>query len=408
MDIKKQLEIINRGTAEIISEKELIEKLKKSQETNQPLKVKAGFDPSAPDIHLGHAVLLRKLRDFQDAGHIVYFLIGDFTGRIGDPTGQSATRKQLTKQEVMENAKTYQRQVFKILDKEKTKIVFNSQWFDKMSFLDVLKLTSHSTVAQMLARADFKERFEKGIDISLVEFMYPLLQAYDSVVLEADVEVGGIDQKFNLLKGRQLQGDYGLKQQIVVMMPLLVGTDGQNKMSKSLGNYIGIEESARDIFGKLMSINDEIMFLYYQLLTDMPQEQIEGFKSAVKDNSAHPKELKLNLASLIVEYYYGKEIAKNEKEEFDSVFKNKNLPKELPLLEVSQDKLKDGKICIVQLIIDAGFEASKTKIKKLIQQGAVTIDGRKVDDINLQIKIDASGVILKIGKKGFVKVVALC
>ncbi|MDO9592508.1 MAG: tyrosine--tRNA ligase, partial [Erysipelotrichaceae bacterium] len=278
MDPKKQLELIRRGAVEIISEKALLDELHKSQKENKPLKIKAGFDPSAPDIHLGHTVLLKKLRDFQDAGHIVYFLIGDFTGRIGDPTGQSVIRKQLTKAEVMENAKTYEKQVFKVLDKEKTKVVFNSQWFDKMSPADILKLTSHSTVAQMLVRDDVSKRYKDQKPISMIEFMYPLLQGYDSVVLEADIELGGTDQKFNLLMGRDLQIAYGQVPQVVITMPLLVGTDGVSKMSKSLNNYISINDSVKDIFGKIMSISDTTMFNYYELLTNISLDEIQKMK----------------------------------------------------------------------------------------------------------------------------------
>ena len=404
MDIKKQLELIKRGAVEIISEKELVDKLHKSQKENKPLKIKAGFDPSAPDIHLGHTVLLKKLRDFQDAGHIVYFLIGDFTGRIGDPTGQSAIRKQLTKAEVIENAKTYEKQVFKILDKEKTKVVFNSQWFDRMSLMDILKLTCHSTVAQMLARADFKERFEKNTDISMLEFMYPLLQGYDSVVLEADVEIGGTDQKFNLLKGRELQKDYNQSEQVVLMMPLLVGTDGVNKMSKSLGSYIGINEPAKDIFGKIMSIPDATMFNYYELLTNVPLDEIEDMKKEASAGKANPKDFKLKLAGFMVEQYYNKEEAKKAKSEFESIFKDKGIPKDIPVYEVPAGKLKDGKIWIVELMELAGLAKTRSEARRLIDQGGVTIDGEKVSDKDLQVSVGIKELIIKAGKRQFAKV----
>ena len=405
MDVKKQLELIKRGAVEIILEKDLLDKLHKSQKENKPLVVKAGFDPTAPDIHLGHTVLLKKLRDFQDAGHKVCFLIGDFTGRIGDPSGQSAVRPQLTKQIVMENAKTYEKQVFKILDKEKTQIVFNSQWFDKMSSADMLKLTSHSTVAQMLVRDDFFKRYKEQKPISMIEFMYPLLQGYDSVVLEADIELGGTDQKFNLLVGRDLQIAYGQSPQVVITMPLLVGTDGINKMSKSLGNYIGINDPARDIFGKVMSISDAAMFTYYELLTNVPLGEIENMKKVAKEGRANPKDFKLKLAGLMVEQYYNKEEAKNAKEEFEAVFKDKGVPKDMPVYEVPAGKLKDGKIWVVELMELAGMVKTRGEARRLIKQGAVEINNEKVKDTNFQAMIGKAELIIKAGKRQFAKVI---
>jgi len=404
MEIKKQLELIKRGAVEIISEKDLLDKLHKSQKENKPLKIKAGFDPSAPDIHLGHTVLLKKLRDFQDAGHTVYFLIGDFTGRIGDPTGQSAMRKQLTKAEVMENAKTYEKQVFKVLDKEKTKVVFNSQWFDKMSPADMLKLTSHSTVAQMLVRDDFSKRYKEQKPISMIEFMYPLLQGYDSVVLEADIELGGTDQKFNLLVGRDLQIAYGQSPQVVITMPLLVGTDGINKMSKSLGNYVGINELAKDIFGKIMSISDDTMYLYYELLTNVPLDEIGAMKNEAKEGKANPKDFKLRLAGLMVEQYYNKEEAKKAKEEFESIFKDRGAPKDMPVIEISANKLKDGKIWIVELMELAGLIKTRGEARRLIEQGGVEISNKKIKDINFQVTVTKEELIIKAGKRQFAKV----
>src|SRR3989338_7572432 len=289
--IKEQLTFIKRGVVEIIPEEELKDKIKKSLSEKKPLVIKAGFDPSAPDLHLGHTVLLRKLKHFQDLGHRLIFLIGDFTGMIGDPTGRSEARKRLTEKEIIENAKTYKKQVFKILDEKKTEVVFNSAWLAKMSLKDTLELMAHSTVSQVLVRADFNERYKSGKDISFLEFMYPLLQAYDSVELKADVELGGSDQKFNLLMGRELQKDFGQEPQIVLMMPLLLGLDGVNKMSKSFGNHIGIDESPEQIFGKVMSVSDTLMFQYYELLTD---ENLDGVKKM------HPMEAKKNLAEIIV------------------------------------------------------------------------------------------------------------
>jgi len=404
MDIKKQLELIKRGAVEIISEKDLLDRLHKSHKENKPLKIKAGFDPSAPDIHLGHTVLLKKLRDFQDAGHIVYFLIGDFTGRIGDPTGQSVVRKQLTKIEVMENAKTYEKQVFKILDREKTKVVFNSQWFDKMTPADLLKLTSHSTVAQMLVRDDFSKRYKEQKPISMIEFMYPLLQGYDSVVLEADIELGGTDQKFNLLVGRDLQIAYGQNPQAVITMPLLVGTDGVNKMSKSLGNYIGINEPAKDIFGKVMSIGDATMFTYYELLTNVPLADIEKMKKEAKEGKANPKDFKLKLAEIMVEQYYNKEEAKRAEEEFEAVFKDKGIPKDMPVIEIAAGKLKDGKIWIVELMELAHLAKTRSDARRLIEQGGVEINNEKIKDTNLQVAITRKELVIKAGKRQFIKV----
>lgn len=405
MDVKKQLEIIKRGAVEIISEKELADKLHKAQVEKRPLNIKAGFDPSAPDIHVGHTVLLRKLRDFQDAGHTVYFLIGDFTGRIGDPSGQSVMRRQLTKAEVMENAKTYEKQIFKILDKDKTKIVFNSQWFDRMSLADIVKLASHSTVAQMLARADFKERFEKNIDISILEFMYPLLQAYDSVMLKADVEIGGTDQKFNLLKGRELQKDYGQDQQVVIMMPLLVGTDGVEKMSKSLGNYIGINEPAKDIFGKIMSVNDETMFVYYELLTDVALDKIQNMKKEAREDRVNPKNLKLNLAAIITEQYHGKDASEKAKEEFESVFKDKGLPKDIKEFKISADIIANEKVWVIDLMKASGLVKTGSEARRLIEQGGVTVNGEKISDVDLKLSVNTiDGTIIKAGKRQFIKV----
>ena len=311
MDIEKQLELIKRGAAEIISEEELRRKLLKSQRDKKPLSVKAGFDPTAPDIHLGHVVLLRKLRLLQDLGHRVIFLIGDFTARIGDPSGRSEKRKQLSPEEAAENAATYKKQVSKVLVPEKLNIAFNSAWFGKMPVEDVLKLTTHATVSQMMARADFKKRLSRKEDISLLEFMYPLLQGYDSVVLEADIELGGTDQIFNLLVGRDMQKDFGREQQVVITMPLLEGTDGAQKMSKSSHNYIGVNEPAQDIFGKLMSISDELMLKYYELLTD---EDLGAVKKM------HPRDAKLKLAGLLAAQFHSAAAAKKSEEEFDADF----------------------------------------------------------------------------------------
>jgi len=387
-DISKQLEIIKRGAVEIISEAELKKKLQKSIQEKRPLNIKAGFDPTAPDIHLGHVVLLKKLRQFQDLGHKVYFLIGDFTAQIGDPSGKSALRKQLSKEEVVNNAATYKKQVSKVLDMDKVEVVFNSSWFEKMSVVDILKLTTHATVSQMLAREDFKKRLNKKEDISLLEFMYPLLQGYDSVKLEADIELGGTDQIFNLLVGRDFQNDFGQEQQVVITMPLLEGTDGIQKMSKSYGNYIGINESAQEIFGKIMSISDEMMFKYYTLLTDEDLSEVKKL---------HPKEAKLRLAENIAGQFHSKDETLKAREEFERVFSNKELPEDMP-----EFKLGRGPESIIDILTNSGLVSTKNEARRLIAQGGVTFNEEKID--NPDTKIDAGGVI-KIGKRRYIKLI---
>jgi tyrosyl-tRNA synthetase len=387
MDIKNQLEIIKRGTAEIISEGELKKKLEESIKQKKPLKVKAGFDPTAPDIHLGHTVLLRKLRQFQDLGHEVFFLIGDFTARIGDPSGRTEARKQLSKEEVFSNAATYKKQVSKILDTDKIKIVFNSEWFDKMSILDVLKLTTHATVAQMLARADFKKRLSKGEDISLIEFMYPILQGYDSVKLEADVELGGTDQIFNLLVGRDIQKDFGQSEQVVITMPLLEGTDGVQKMSKSYANYIGINEAPNEMFGKIMSISDTLMMKYYELLTDEDLKLVKNM---------HPKEAKAKLAEEIVKQYHSKEDGRNARLEFERVFSQKELPRDTQVYKT------DGRKTIIAILLDSGLVKSGNEARRLLKQGAVSFNYLKVEKDDF---IAGNAGVLKVGARRFLKIV---
>ena len=387
MDIEKQLEIIKRGAVEIISEDELRKKLDQSIKSRRPLKIKAGFDPTAPDLHLGHTVLLRKLRQFQDLGHEVYFLIGDFTGQIGDPSGRSEIRKQLTKQEVAKNAQTYKKQVGKILDMRKLKVVFNSKWFERMSGVDIFKLTTHSSVSRMLDRDDFKKRFNAGENISILEFLYPLMQGYDSVMLEADVEIGGTDQIFNLLVGREFQKDFNQPQQVVLTMPLLEGTDGIQKMSKSYGNYIGINESAKEMFGKIMSISDELMLKYYELLTD---------EDLVKAKQLHPKEAKVNLAKIIISQYHSTQAADKEAEEFTRVFSQKEVPQEMPKFKT------DGKKTILVILTESNLVGSGNEARRLIRQGAVSFNNEKVekDDFVPQV----SG-ILKAGSRRFLKII---
>ncbi|MCK9603524.1 MAG: tyrosine--tRNA ligase [Candidatus Omnitrophica bacterium] len=386
-DIDKQLQIIKRGAVEIISERELKAKLEESIKTKKPLVVKAGFDPTAPDIHLGHTVLLRKLRQFQELGHKVIFLIGDFTARIGDPTGRSEIRKQLAREEVLANAATYKKQISKVLDVDKIQVVFNSEWFEKMSVLDILKLTTHATVSQMLARADFKKRLSKNEDISLLEFMYPLLQGFDSVKLEADIELGGTDQIFNLLVGRQIQKDFGQREQVVITMPLLEGTDGVQKMSKSYGNYIGINDSPDEMFGKVMSISDTLMFKYYELLTDVDLAQVKAM---------HPKEAKLKLAEEIASQYHSKEIAVKARIEFDRVFGKKELPLDMP------EYKPDGKEQVITVLLNSGLVKSGNEARRLVKQGGVFFDDIKVDKEDFTF--GQSG-ILRVGARRFLKII---
>ncbi|MBF0521492.1 MAG: tyrosine--tRNA ligase [Candidatus Omnitrophica bacterium] len=388
MDIKTLIQKISRGTVEVINPELLEKKLTRSLKDRKPLCIKAGFDPTAPDIHLGHVVLLRKLRQFQDLGHVVYFLIGDFTAQIGDPTGRDQTRPKLDQKKIQENAKTYKSQVFKILDPKKTKVVFNSHWLSKLSAQDILSLASCSTVAQTLARADFKKRWEEQKEITLLEFFYPLLQGYDSVHLKADVELGGSDQKFNLLMGRQLQEAYGQEPQVVMMTPLLEGLDGVQKMSKSLNNYIGINEPPKEIFGKVMSISDELMAKYYEYLTDIDLQKIKGL---------HPKEAKMMLAEEIVAQFYSREDAQAERTNFEKVFSQKELPDDIteyPLIAGKEEALVD-------ILVAVGTAGSRNEARRLLKQGAVSFNGQKVAE---DTWVPQPGV-LKVGKRRFLKFV---
>ncbi|MDP2906032.1 MAG: tyrosine--tRNA ligase [Candidatus Omnitrophota bacterium] len=387
MDIEKQLEVIRRGAVEIISEPELRKKLVEAANKKKPLVIKAGFDPTAPDIHLGHTVLLRKMRQFQDLGHKVVFLIGDFTGRIGDPTGRSEKRRQLDKDEVKANALTYKRQVSKILDADKIEIVFNSSWFEKMSGLDILELTSHASVSQILARADFKKRLAAGENVSLQEFMYPLMQGYDSVKLCADVELGGTDQIFNLLVGRDMQKDFNQPQQVVITTPLLEGTDGVAKMSKSSGNYIGISEAPTEMFGKIMSITDELMLKYYELLTDQDLALVKKM---------HPKEAKMALAGDIIRQYHSTADAQRARLEFERVFAQKELPKDMPEYKAGAAEN------ILSILLKSGLVKSGNEARRLIKDGAVFFEGVKVTDENL---VPQNSGTLKAGSRRFLKII---
>ncbi len=398
MDIKDQINLIKKGVEEIITEEELVDKIKRKK----VLKVKAGFDPTAPDLHLGHTVLIQKLKHFQDCGHEVYFLIGDFTGMIGDPSGRNEARKPLTEEEVKKNAETYKEQIFKILDEKKTKVVFNSQWLGKLNAVDLIKLCSKYTVARMLERDDFANRFKKNIPIFIHEFIYPLLQGYDSVALEADVELGGTDQKFNLLVGRQLQKDYGQEPQCIITMPILEGLDGKQKMSKSLGNYVGINEPPNEIYGKLMSISDELMIRYYELLSDISYEDFVKLKEGIKNGTIHPMEAKKKLAFEIVARFHGYQKAKEAEEYFIKVFSKKEIPvEEIPTVEI---ELNSNKIWICQLLKDVKMASSTSEARRLIKQGALKINGEKITNESLELEKGFNGIV-KLGKKRIKRII---
>ncbi|WP_411343101.1 tyrosine--tRNA ligase [Paenibacillus sp. WLX1005] len=401
-EVNRQLEVIKRGTVEIIPEDGLRNKIIKSLLTNTPLKIKLGLDPSAPDIHVGHTVVLQKLRQFQELGHVVQLLIGDFTGRIGDPTGKSETRKQLTEEQVKANAETYQKQISKILDPDKTTVYFNSEWLSPMNFAEVVNLAAKVTVARIMERDDFTKRFQNGLPISIHEFFYPLMQGMDSVALESDIELGGTDQTFNVLMGRTLQKEYGKEQQIVITLPLLEGLDGVQKMSKSLGNYIGIDEAANEIYGKAMSIPDELMAKYYELATDISNEQLDTLKKGLVDGSVHPRDAKMNLAYTFVRMYHDEAAAEAAKNHFITVFQQRALPDDIQEATIEAAQLTDGTIGLIDLISHLGFAASKSDARRSIQQGAVKINEEKVDDVNAQIT-PAEGDIVQVGKRKFAK-----
>ncbi len=403
MKPEEQLEIIKRGTAEIISEEELLKKLRRAEETGKPLKVKAGFDPTAPDLHVGSAVVLRKMKHFQDLGHEVIFLIGDFTGLIGDPSGKTKTRKQLSREEVNENAKTYQKQIYKILDRDRTRIEFNSSWCDKMMFEDVIALTSRYTVARLLERDDFANRMAKNQPISVLELLYPLVQGYDSVALEADVELGGTDQTFNLLVGRTIQREYGQEPQVIITMPILEGLDGVQKMSKSLGNHIGISEPPEEMYGKTMSVADKLMWKYFELGTEVPRIEIERLTALVDSGKMHPKEAKQRLAREIVALYHGQEAAHAAQERFEKVFARKELPDEMPNLVVKKGDMNNGKVWVVKLLVQAGFAGSNGEARRLIQQGGIRINQEEitVDDCDVAVK---EGDVLQAGRRRFARI----
>jgi tyrosyl-tRNA synthetase len=397
--IDEQLELIERGTVDCISRDELVAKLKKSRETGVPLKIKAGFDPTAPDLHLGHTVLIQKLKHFQDLGHEIFFLIGDFTGMIGDPTGKSDTRKALTVDQVAANAETYKAQVFKILNPEKTRVVFNSSWLAGLTSIDMIRLASELTVARMLERDDFKKRFDSGRPISIHEFLYPLIQGYDSVALQADVELGGTDQLFNLLMGRDLQRSHGQEPQVVLTTPLLEGLDGVNKMSKSLGNYIGITESADNVYGKTLSISDELMFRYFTLLSDLDTQEIAALQQRLERGEVHPMEVKKQLARELTARFHNAAEALAAEENFAKVFSRGGLPDEIPEL-----RLPAGEpLPLANLLVAAKLVGSTSEGRRMLTQGAVSVDGEKIDDINGRVVAEGE-ILIKVGKRRFCRV----
>ncbi|MEJ2214555.1 MAG: tyrosine--tRNA ligase [Gammaproteobacteria bacterium] len=395
-DIDNSLDIIYRGTEEVLLEEELVKKLKRGK----PLKIKAGFDPTAPDLHLGHTVLINKLRQFQDLGHEVMFLVGDFTAMIGDPTGKSATRPPLTREDVIENAKTYEHQVFKILDAQKTTVLFNSSWMGEMNASDMIQLAAKHTVARMLERDDFSKRYKSGQSISIHEFLYPLVQGYDSVAMKADVELGGTDQKFNLLVGRQLQEAYAQEPQIALTMPILEGLDGVQKMSKSLNNYIGITDSPDDMFGKIMSISDELMWRYFELLSFRPMSEIETFKTDIEAGK-NPRDVKFLLAKELIGRFHDESAADKAQQNFVERFQKGALPDDIPELELSCDE--GGQLGIAALLNAAGLVSSNGEGFRMIKQGAVKIDGEKVSDKSLMLTAGFNSVV-QVGKRKFAKI----
>ena len=400
-NIEKSLETIGRGAVDIIDEEELRKKLERAIREDRPLRVKTGFDPTAPDLHLGHTVLIQKMKHFQDLGHHVIFLIGDFTGLIGDPTGKSDTRPPLTPEQVQENAATYREQIFKILDPEKTEVAFNSSWMNKMQSIDMIRLCAKYTVARMLEREDFKQRFQNQKPIAVHEFIYPLIQGYDSVALKADVELGGTDQTFNLLVGRHIQKEYGQEPQIVLTMPLLEGLDGINKMSKSLGNYVGITEDPGSMFGKLMSISDDLMFRYYELLSSLSLQEIQGIKAAIKDGSLHPKEAKARLAMELVARFHGKEAARAARVGFEAQFARGEIPDDIPeyALPAESDRTK---VFLPRVLKEAGLVKSASEARRLIKQGAVAVKGEKIKVE--EIAVPDEGIVLKVGKRRYLHI----
>ncbi|HEU4478893.1 MAG TPA: tyrosine--tRNA ligase [Pyrinomonadaceae bacterium] len=400
MNIDEQIVFLAKGTAEIIPRDDLRKKLEKSVRTGKPLRIKLGVDPTAPDIHLGHTVVIRKLRAFQELGHTVIFLIGDFTGLIGDPSGNSATRPQLSREEINQNAETYKQQVSKLLDPSKTELRFNSEWMDKLGSDGFIRLASHVTVKQILERDDFSKRLDEEKPIALHELLYPLTQAYDSVALGADIELGGTDQKFNLLMGRSLQREYGQEPQVAMIMPLLVGTDGVQKMSKSLGNYIGINEPPSEIFGKVMSISDELMWRYYELLTDRSMEEIEALRESTASGERNPRDVKVELAKSIIGDFHSTADAQHAEDEFNRIFKSKQAPEVIEEVSVESGIWK-----LPRLLVDSGLAPSMAEARRLIEQGGVSVEGEKHSRADVELSLSPElAILIQVGKRKFLRV----
>jgi tyrosyl-tRNA synthetase len=401
MTIEEQIAFLKKGTVDCVPEDELKRKLERSSQTGKPLRVKAGFDPTAPDLHLGHTVLIRKMRHFQQLGHRVIFLIGDFTGMIGDPTGRSATRPPLTREQIEENAETYKEQVFKLLDSARTELRFNSEWFSNFRGEDFIRLAAKATIAQLLEREDFRKRFESQIPISIHEILYALAQGYDSVALEADVELGGTDQKFNLLMARQVQQGYGIKDaQLIMTTPLLEGLDGVQKMSKSLGNYIGITEPPREMFGKVMSISDDLMWRYYELLTDVSPSEVGELKEAASRGERHPRDLKAELGRRIVADFHSEAAAREASDEFDRMFRERETPADVPVVEIPA-----GATRLVKLLAAEGLAASVSDAQRLVSQGSVRVNGERIGEVKYEVGATAGEeALIQVGKRKFLRV----
>ncbi|MDD3364405.1 MAG: tyrosine--tRNA ligase [Syntrophomonas sp.] len=393
---RSQMELIERGVVEILPREDLLKKLERSLRDRKPLRIKLGLDPTAPDIHLGHTVVLNKLRQFQDLGHEVHLIIGDFTGRIGDPSGKSETRKQLSEEEIIENARTYQEQIYKVLDKDKTIMHFNSEWLMSLTMIDVLKLAGKYTVARMMERDDFEKRYKEGLPIGVHEFMYPLMQGYDSVALRADVELGGTDQKFNLLVGRHLLKEYGFEPQVALMMPILEGTDGVQKMSKSLGNYIGVSDEPYEMFGKTMSITDTLICRYFELLTRVPIAEIEAMKNQMTTGELNPRDAKMRLAIEIISTFHSPEKAVQAMERFKLVYSQRDIPDDIPEIKVSEKDVWLPKFLSENLIVDSTNEG-----RRMIKQGAIKVNGDKYEKEDIRLEAD---MVIQVGKRKFVKI----
>ena len=398
-EVERQFEIYAGGVQEIIPETELKQKIAKSIETDTPLKIKLGLDPTAPDVHIGHTVVLNKMRQFQDNGHIVQLIIGDFTGKIGDPTGKSVVRKQLTDEEVKHNAKTYFEQFGKVLEKEKVELFYNSKWLKQLNLEDVIHLAGSITVARLLERNDFSNRLSEGKPISLHEFFYPLMQGYDSVVLESDIELGGTDQHFNVLMGRHLQEQYGKEKQVVIMLPLLEGLDGKDKMSKSKHNYIGIDEDPKEMFGKTMSIPDELMVKYFELVTDLPLEKKQEIKDNLANGTLHPRDAKMLLGRTLVRMYHGEDAAAKAEDQFKAIFQKGGVPDDIPVVLWE----KEGAVSVVDLLVELKMLNSKSEARRMIANGGVKINGSKVEDASLAVSL-RDGMIVGVGKRKFTKI----